>query len=192
MTPIINTRADLDALAGTPAFIAALTQLNATRSVSLTILERFGFPSDAEWEAYLASAGHPLEKPAPYVAPIKSLDEARKEAKAKLGTRRFEVETGGVVVSSAPVATDRQSQSMILAALVQLAADEKVQWKGSDGIFRETTRDQLAAIARAVKNHVQACFAREAELVELLDLATTTEDIESLSDEIAAFWPASS
>lgn len=188
MSPVINSRADLDALAGTPAFITAITMINGSRSVSSTILENFGFASDQEWDAYLQAAGHPLTKPAPAVAAVKPIEDLRFDAKQKLAARRFEVETSGIELSGTPIATDRQSQAMLLAALVQLGADEAVQWKGPDGVFRETTRDQLAAVARAVKGHVQSCFAREAALAELIDLAESAHDIEELEAEIKAFW----
>lgn len=187
---ILNSRADLDSLAGTPAFTNAISMLNGSRAIGLSVLRKFGFLSEHEWESYIQAAGHPLDKPDPVPkAPEATIAEIRVGAKAKLASRRYKIEVGGIEIAGTPVATDRQSQAMLIAALVQLGADETVQWKGPDGVFRPITRDQLAAVARAVKEHIQACFAREAELVHLIDQAGN-EEMTALEGVIQTFWPA--
>ena len=51
-----------------------------------------------------------------------------------------------------------------------------MQWKTADG-FVELTGEQVIGIARAVRAHVQACFDREAELLEALDVGELTDDM---------------
>jgi hypothetical protein len=188
----INTRADLDAIAGTPAHSLAIRLINGTRSGPDSSLSRFEFSSDADFEAYAAAAACLVEKPASALPPPEpTLAEQKVKIKSDLAARRYAVETGGIEVSGAPISTDRQSQAMIVGAVVQLGADETVQWKGSDGVFRAIDRTALSAVARAVKDHVQACFAREAELSGLIDIADSPEDLATIREDFTSFWPAS-
>lgn len=92
---------------------------------------------------------------------------------------RWRKEVGGIVVSGSPVATDRQSQSMLAGAHVYVQANPAatIRWKGTDGF---TTLDAagVTALALAVGNHVQACFAAEAEI----DAAITAGLITTLAE----------
>ncbi len=64
-----------------------------------------------------------------------------------------------------PIATDRQSQAMINGAFAytQLMPTAAVQFKTDSG-FVSLNAPQIQAIAVAVAEHVQACFAAEATL----------------------------
>jgi len=53
------------------------------------------------------------------------------------------------------------------------------RWKGVGG-FIELTAPQILAIADAVRAHVQGCFDREAELVALIEAATTPEELAAI------------
>ena len=80
-------------------------------------------------------------------------------------SKRHAVETGGITVGSVPVATDRESQSLITGAYVYVrnAPDAVVQFKTASG-FVELTAVQVEGIATAVAAHVQACFAPESDV----------------------------
>jgi hypothetical protein len=76
--------------------------------------------------------------------------------------KRYAVETGGITVAGARIATDRVSQAMIgnAFAYVQASGAATVSYK-TDGGFVTLSADQIKVVALAVGAHVQACFAAE-------------------------------
>ncbi len=78
---------------------------------------------------------------------------------------RFRKETGGIAVAGQPVATDRESQALISGAfaLVQQQPQTVIRFKTPGG-FVTLDAAQMSAIAIAVAQHVQACFAIEADV----------------------------
>lgn len=123
-------------------------------------------PGNADFAAVLAwlAAGNTMPNDADDPA------QQRKTQVAAIAAKRFAVETGGIVVQGMPIDTSRDSQNLITGAA--LAADRDstyhVQWKTSQG-FVDLNAEQMLALADAVRQHVQACFNREAELLAALD-----------------------
>ena len=105
------------------------------------------------------------------------MEELRAEKKAELAEARWQAEVSGVN----GIRTDRESQSMITGAALKAMQDETYtcKWKTETG-FVELTAAQILAIADAVRAHVQGCFDREAELLALVDAATTPEEVEAI------------
>jgi hypothetical protein len=137
-----------------------------------TVLERIGEAADD---------GFPDTRP--FAAPTASPATLRAYAAAK----RFAVETGGISVGGASIATDRASVPMISGALLYVMQNPaaSVRWKSAGG-FVDLSRDQIVAMSNAVGAHVQACFEREGELVAAIDAGTVT-DFAAID---AAAWPA--
>lgn len=110
--------------------------------------------------------------------PTPTLDE-RLSALAAL---RYEKETAGIEVNGTRIRTDRETQSILDSAQRKAESnpDLVVDWKGENG-WVELTSPQIIAIGNAVFAHVQACFKREKEVSELLDV-----DIET---DITTGWP---
>lgn len=108
--------------------------------------------------------------------------EGRKERAA---SRRYNEETKGITVSNMQVATDRTSQALLTGAVTSAQLDPSLtfKWKLKNG---HVTLDkaQLDAIAMTVRNHVQACFDREIEIIDAIDGGTFTD---AMLDE---GWPA--
>jgi hypothetical protein len=102
--------------------------------------------------------------------------------------KRWEVETGGIMVAGVPVATDDRSKIMIIGARVKADADANftTQWKLPSGDFLTIDAATLIAISDAVLAHVDACFAVEATVLAGIAAGTitTTANID------AAAWPA--
>lgn len=100
-------------------------------------------------------------------------------------SKRYAVEIGGVIVNGVSLATDRQSQSMIAGAFsyVTLNPSATVKWKSPDG-FVDLAAADVALIASAVAEHVQQCFAREADAVAAIvgGVATTVLDVDGFFD----------
>ena len=106
---------------------------------------------------------------------------------AYAATKRYAVETGGVVIDGMSVMTDRQSQSLITGAYsyVQANPGVMVKFKTANG-FVEVTAVQMTAIANAVGAHVQASFAAEDEIDKQIigGTITTTAEIDAFA------WPS--
>ena len=79
-----------------------------------------------------------------------------------------------------------KSQSLITGAALSATRnpDYTVRWKTQDGPVT-LDADQLGAAADAVRDHVQACFDREFELLDALEAGTFDE---SMLDQ---GWPKS-
>ena len=93
-----------------------------------------------------------------------------------LAAKRFEFETGGITVGGQLIATDRESQALVNGAFNFVAQSPStiVKFKKADGTFAEMNATAVSAVAMAVAAHVQACFAKEAELSSLITAGTIT------------------
>lgn len=89
--------------------------------------------------------------------------------------KRWRVETGGITVGGVPVATDRESQSLITGAhaYVQINPGVTIKYKSGAG-FIDLDAATVTAVATAVAAHVQACFAAEADLSAAITDGTIT------------------
>lgn len=88
---------------------------------------------------------------------------------------RYEKETGGIAINGIAVATDRASQAMLTGAVLRAQMDSNVtvKWKTVAG-FVELSAAQIIAIGTAVGNHVEACFAKEADVAAGIAIGTIT------------------
>ena len=84
-----------------------------------------------------------------------------------IAARRYTAEVAGTTIEGMPIDTGRDSQGLITGAAVQAIIDPaySLHWKTSAG-FVELTRDQILGVASSVRAHVQACFNREAALLD--------------------------
>jgi len=125
------------------------------------------------------------------------LADRKTAMKAAITARRWAVETAGITVSGAAIATDAATQAKLSGALQLVQADNTVliDWKGSDGSWVQLNASAVTAIAVAVGSHVQACFTREKELHTAVDNAVDSDalnliDIESGSVDGLGSWPS--
>ena len=98
----------------------------------------------------------------------------------RIAARRFQAETGGVIVEGIQVNTDRDSQALLTGAAfaASLDPDYLIKWKSATG-FVELTGAQVIGLASQVRAFVQACFNREAELLgAVADGSITAEMLE--------------
>jgi len=98
------------------------------------------------------------------------LDQERQQAIEKkvkdLAAYRYQKETGGISINGFQMYTDRDTQGKIQSAAIRAEKDPEftVQWKTMDGNFITLDASTIIEIGNAVFDHVQACYAREAEL----------------------------
>lgn len=102
----------------------------------------------------------------------------------RIAQRRWEAETAGITLNGLAVATDDRAKLLINGAALEATIDPDyvMQWKTGGGFVR-LTGAQVIGIARAVRGHTQACFDREAELLEALEAGTLTPEM------IEQGWP---
>ncbi len=104
--------------------------------------------------------------------------KAKEDKKASIAQARYEAEIAGVN----GIRTDRESQALITGAALKAMQDPDYtcRWKGIDG-FVTLTAPLIIAIADAVRQHVQSCFDHEAELIPLIEAATTQAELDSIN-----------
>ena len=110
-------------------------------------------------------------------------EQAERDTQAlmnRIARTRYEHETGGTTVDGMHFATDRQSQALISGAFGSAKdAQEKgeefnLKWKAKNG-WVNLDADQVIVMGRSVRQHVQACFDREAELAQAVEDGEFTE-----------------
>ena len=104
--------------------------------------------------------------------------KAKEAKKAEIAQARYEAEIAEVN----GIRTDRESQALITGAVVKAMQDPNYtcNWKSIDG-FVTLNVSQIIAIADAVRAHVQSCFDHEAELIPLIEAATTQAELDSIN-----------
>lgn len=92
------------------------------------------------------------------------------------GEARYKAEVSGIVVSGFTIQTDRESQGLINGAvsLVQLNPTATVRFKIATATFATLNAQQIIGIGVAVAQHVQLCFAREADVAYEIAAGTLT------------------
>ncbi len=114
-----------------------------------------------------------------------TLDEAKAAKLAEIANARWLVETGGVEIGDMTMVTDRDSQALITGAALQATIDPtySCRWKTGNG-FVEFNAQTFLAVATAVRQHVQACFDREADLAAQVEAAETVEEVQAIVWEL--------
>ncbi|MEM7422101.1 MAG: DUF4376 domain-containing protein [Pseudomonadota bacterium] len=93
---------------------------------------------------------------------------------AHLADLRWVRETGGILVNGFAVETNRESQALMANAL-QTVTSWPVKFKGRDGAFQDIDEAGLQAIVTVVTAHVQAAFAAESSVLEMITDGSITD-----------------
>ena len=162
----IGRRAYINSTSGRAALLADCTAYNAM-DVYAEVM--------AVWGETPTVPDEPL-------SPEPTLDELKQMKRDEIAAARYDAETGGCTIDNVMIATDRGSQALLTAAVVtaRLDVEFKTRWKCADGRFVTLDAMQLRAIGDAVIAHVEACFAREGELCEMIDAAETVEELAAI------------
>ena len=119
--------------------------------------------------------------------PSATIEIAVSRKLSELSSYRFEQETGGIVVSSTPIATSRESQALITSARIFAKENTAytVNWKTSSG-FVSFNSEQIITISDAVRDHVESCFDKELTDTNAINELTTIEDVDAYN--VKAGW----
>lgn len=111
---------------------------------------------------------------------------------ADVAAKRWVVETGGITVAGTPIATDREAQSLLNSAFVDLQSGliSDTQWKATNGTFTLFTLVQLEPVAQAVAAHRRACFAAEQAHVAAINALEAQAELDAY--DIDDGWPPNS
>ena len=111
-----------------------------------------------------------------FIAP--TFENLRNRKYREIAQARYNAEIAGIN----SIRTDRESQGLITGAAIKAMQDSTYtcKWKGIDG-FVTLNATQIIAIADAVRAHVQSCFDHEAELLPLIESATTEAELEVIT-----------
>ena len=109
--------------------------------------------------------------------------KAKEAKKAEITQARYNAEIAGVTINGVLIKTDRETQAVLTAACLQAYIDSgySLNWKTGDGTFVSLPAEKIMAFGTAVRAHVQGCFDREAELLPLIEAATTHEEIDLIA-----------
>jgi len=112
---------------------------------------------------------------------VLDIDLLKADKKAEIANARWQTETGGITLNGVDIATDRESQALLTGAVLKAQDDPNyvVNWKARNGWF-QLDAATLIAIADAVRAHVQACFDKEKQLQEQIDVAETAAELEAV------------
>lgn len=110
--------------------------------------------------------------------------------RTSLADFRWRKETGGIVVGGLAVATDRETQT-IVDRIVKAFDDGDitgvVKFKRGNGDWVQIGEAVARAIKAAGAQHVQACFARECEIDDLIEAAVNVSALDAI--DITVGWP---
>ncbi|MCX5495355.1 DUF4376 domain-containing protein [Kaistia dalseonensis] len=118
-------------------------------------------------------------------APVPSTSELKAYAAAK----RWQVETGGVMVDGVDIRTDEKSQNRVSGAALLAISDPDlatIDWEAQPGVWIEVPAATMKAIGIAVGRHVQACFSALKVVQADIDAGTIT----TIAEIDAAAWPS--
>lgn len=137
-----------------------------------------------EYEAWRAAGNTPLP-----AVPELTFAERRAALKVEATAQRWAHETGGITVGGIAVSTTLDDQNRIASIQTFIALNpeaESVDFKSAAG-WVTLPVDTIRQIAKAIGEHVQACFTAERQHHEAID-ALADELLESY--DVATGWPA--
>ena len=119
-----------------------------------------------------------------YVKPLSDVDKADKLA--EISKARWQAEVAGITVDlggvEASVSSDKETQAELSKALTILQLDPEftINWRFPDGAIRELDGAAIQFMAQSVFDHVQATRTRFKELNDLIEAATTSEELNNI------------
>ena len=137
----------------------------------------------AEWcnETQLATIEDRGEFYEVVAASVPTFADLKVRKRAEIAAARYDYEISGIIFKNVHVTTDREDQSMITAIALSatLNNDFTTVWKGTDG-YIDLNAQEVLTLAYLVAEHVEAAFAEEKRLSELIDSAQTEEELNAI------------
>lgn len=121
---------------------------------------------------------------------LDGLEAQRATKLSALAAKRWQVETGGIIVGGITIKTDEDTQRKVTGAYVQAEKNPAftAKWKVATGVFVDLDAATIILIGDALTAHVQACFANEAVLTDAIMGAADWPTLKAVN--IDAGWPS--
>ena len=116
---------------------------------------------------------------ATYTIVDKPLETVKRERKEHIAACRYAEEVNGVTLPDGTrVETDREAQTRVAGAFSLATIDPNVtiNWKNQDG-WVQLSAETVINMGAAIGTHVQECFTKERDKCELIDQATSIEEV---------------
>jgi hypothetical protein len=119
----------------------------------------------------------------PIAPEVEVLEDIKVDKLAEIAESRWNTEVGGITYAGLKVYTDRESQAKYTGAIVTYQAVQALPsaWKCENGWLPINAIEDLMNLAMAVQQHVQTCYAHEAELQAQVQAAETAEDVQEVT-----------
>lgn len=140
-------------------------------------------PSLLEWLA----AGHTIEV-LPYVPPLRDLEAERSAKLAAVQAKKCAVRDGGFFVDGVRFDSDAAAQIAYMSLAFELMGNPSysTSWKASGNLWVTMDASGFAKVRSGVKAHVEACYARQAQLDYLIQNAASVEELDAI--DISTGW----
>lgn len=104
----------------------------------------------------------------------------------RIAAKRYQAQIAGTTLQGMQIDTSTDSQALITGAALAAVLDSSYvcRWKMADGTRVELDAKMIIAVASAVRDHIQACYDREDELLTAVADGTFTD---AMLDQ---GWPA--
>ena len=111
-----------------------------------------------------------------------SLSEAKASKIAEIEAARYAEEVGGITVGSYTIDTDRTSRAQLVSDLLAFRGGLvlSTDWKASAG-WVPLTALFIEVVYAAVEAHVRECFAKEKELTDDVNAASTVSAVQAIT-----------
>lgn len=112
-----------------------------------------------------------------------NMNYAKTFHKKHISKRRRSHEFSGIVVDGTNIRTDDHTISRIYQARILAKEDPTftTEWKMGDGTFSTLDADTIISIADAITQHLKDSFAKEKNLNDQIDAATTITDLQNIT-----------
>lgn len=127
-----------------------------------------------------------------YSYSLPDLETFKSYVKNKLAYKRWQVETGGVIINQNTYSSDRESQTKYTAVAVAISQSDpatwSINWKTNDGQFVVLNAQTMMAVINYVMYHVQNSYNTESEFQTLIDACSTIQEVMAI--DIDTGWPS--
>lgn len=127
----------------------------------------------------------------PTIIPVPSitLDEHKRNKARDVTSKRFEIESSGIILNGVSIATDISDQNRIMSAIngLTLTNQAGVNFKSKDG-WTYITIEELQQIATIISVFVQNCFNQERYHHENIISLNTFQEVDDY--DYSTNWPS--
>lgn len=134
--------------------------------------------------AWLAGGNNPEVLP----VPARDLEAERTAKLAAVQAKKCAVRDGGFIVDAVRFDSDDTAQIAYMSLAMELMSNPSytTSWKASGNLWVTMDAAGFAKVRTGIKAHIEACFAKQAQLDYLIQNAASVEELDAI--DIEAGW----